>query len=564
MKKETEVVRVAAYCRVSTDKLDQANSLESQQRYFNEYINRNPLWELYEIYVDEGITGTNTFKREDFNRMIQDGKSGKYDMIITKEVSRFARNLLDSIAYTRELREYGIRLIFMNDNIDTDQPDHEFRLAMMASLAQEESRKTSERVKWGQRRRMEQGVVFGRDMLGYDVRDGKLIINEEGAEIVRLIYYKYLDEGKGCHVIANELRESGIKTSRFMKEWSYTVILRVLKNEKYCGDLVQQKTYTQSYLSHKKKANNGELDYVVIRDHHEPIIPRERFEAAQRELQRRHDMHYTKNGFANRYALSGKIICAECGSTFVHSQKKCPNGTKYENWTCITKNRQGKPRTLENGETVGCDAINLRDTDIRLVLQHIVSDVMGDREELLNSILGTVSEVLRVCADNNSVEYFEKEIAKLEAKKEKLLDMCLSGDIATADYRKACDRLNDEHAVLLGKLKKEKENRDLIADRTQIIESITEYIEAISIGEEWDDTFYRNIIDKIYVHKDRTIDVHLKLIPEKWQAKILKGKAEIEEYEQNQKILQQGGTSVPISVRVAFSSGRGIENRWLR
>ena len=561
MKKETEVIRVAAYCRVSTDKLDQANSLESQQRYFNEYIARNPLWELYEIYVDEGITGTNTFKREDFNRMIKDGKDGKFDLIITKEVSRFARNLLDSIAYTRELREYGIRLIFLNDNIDTDQPDHEFRLAMMASLAQEESRKTSERVKWGQRRRMEQGVVFGRDMLGYDVRDGKLIVNEEGAEIVRRIYHKYLDEGKGCHVIANELREAGIKTSRFMKEWSYTVILRVLKNEKYCGDLVQQKTYTQSYLSHKKKANKGELDYVVIKDHHEAIIPRERFEAAQRELQRRHDMHYTKNGFANRYALSGKIICAECGATFVHSQKKCPNGTKYENWTCITKNRQGKPRILENGETVGCDTINLRDTDIKLILKHIISDVMGNREELLDAVLGTVDEVLRVCADKNNVEYFENEIGKVEAKKEKLLDMCLSGDIETLEYKKACERLNAEHAELLSKLSKEKANRDMIADKMQIIATITEYISALSVGEEWDDVFYRNIIDKIYVHKDRTIDVHFKLIPEKWQAKILKGKAEIEDFEQNQKILNQGGTSVPMSVNVAFSSGNGIENR---
>ena len=561
MKKETEVIRVAAYCRVSTDKLDQANSLESQQRYFNEYIARNPLWELYEIYVDEGITGTNTFKREDFNRMIKDGKDGKFDLIITKEVSRFARNLLDSIAYTRELREYGIRLIFLNDNIDTDQPDHEFRLAMMASLAQEESRKTSERVKWGQRRRMEQGVVFGRDMLGYDVRDGKLIVNEEGAEIVRRIYHKYLDEGKGCHVIANELREAGIKTSRFMKEWSYTVILRVLKNEKYCGDLVQQKTYTQSYLSHKKKANKGELDYVVIKDHHEAIIPRERFEAAQRELQRRHDMHYTKNGFANRYALSGKIICAECGATFVHSQKKCPNGTKYENWTCITKNRQGKPRILENGETVGCDTINLRDTDIKLILKHIISDVMGNREELLDAVLGTVDEVLRVCADKNNVEYFENEIGKVEAKKEKLLDMCLSGDIETLEYKKACERLNAEHAELLSKLSKEKANRDMIADKMQIIATITEYISALSVGEEWDDVFYRNIIDKIYVHKDRTIDVHFKLIPEKWQAKILKGKAEIEDFEQNQKILNQGGTSVPISVNVAFNSGIGIANR---
>ncbi len=561
MKRQTEVIRVAAYCRVSTDKLDQANSLESQQRYFDEFISRNPLWELYEIYVDEGISGTNTLKRESFNRMVQDGKDGKFDMIITKEVSRFARNLLDSVAYTRRLREYGIRLVFMNDNIDTEQPDHEFRLAMMASLAQEESRKTSERVKWGQRRRMEQGVVFGRDMLGYDVRDGQLAINEEGAEVVRLIYHKYLDEGKGCHVIANELREAGIPTSRFMKEWSYTVILRVLKNEKYCGDLVQQKTYTQSYLSHKKKANKGELDYVIIRDHHEPIISRERFEAAQRELERRHHLHYQKNGFANRYALSGKIICAECGGTFVHSMKKCPNGTKYENWICITKNRQGKPRMLDNGETVGCDTVNLRDADVKLILQHIIGEVMGGREKILDSILSTVNVVLRVCAGKNNREYFENEIKKLEAKKEKLLDMCLSGDIETSEYKKACVRLNAEHSDLIDKLNREKENRKLINEKAEIIDSITDYINALSVGEEWDDIFYRNIIDKIYIHKDRTIDVYLKLIPEKWQAKILKGKAEIEQYKQKQNFLPKGGASVPISVSVPFNSGIGIVNR---
>ncbi len=531
------IKRVAAYCRVSTDSLDQANSLESQQRYFNETIARNPLWELYEIYVDEGITGTNTLKREEFNRMIKDGKDGRFDMIITKEVSRFARNLLDSIAYTRELKEYGIRLIFMNDNIDTDQPDHEFRLALMASLAQEESRKTSERVKWGQRRRMEQGIVFGRDMLGYDVRNGRLTVNREGAEIVRLIFHKYLDEGKGCHVIANELREAGIRTSRFMKEWSHTVILRVLKNEKYCGDLVQQKTYTQSYLSHKKKANRGELDYVVIKNHHEPIIPRERFEAVQRELERRHNMHDSKNGFANRYAMSGKIICAECGSTFIHSQKRRPNGNKYENWSCITKDRKGKPKITDSGEVVGCDNVNIRDADIRLILQHILRGVMSDREELMNRFLGTVNEAMQVCTDNTGGAYLEKEIAKLEAKKEKLLDMCLSGDIEASEYKTACERLNADHADLVKKLKREKESRNLIADKKQIIKNITDYIDALSTGEGWDDIFYRNIVEKISVHKDRTIDVQLKLIPEKWQVKILKGKTEIERFEQIQNFL---------------------------
>lgn len=279
--------RVAAYCRVSTDKTDQANSLESQQRYFSEYINRNPLWELYDIYVDDGISGTNTKKRAAFNHMIEDAVNGKFDLIITKEIGRFARNIVDSITYTRELKQYGVGVLFLSDGIYTLDSDGELRLALISTIAQEESRKTSERVKWGQRRQMEKGVVFGKDMLGYDVRNGKLFINEEGAETVRKIFHKFLDEGKGVHRIAKELRDEGVKTAARMKDWSYTNILRILRNEKYCGDLVQQKTYTPDYLTHQKKRNYGEVETVTIRDHHEPIISRERFEAVQRELKRR-------------------------------------------------------------------------------------------------------------------------------------------------------------------------------------------------------------------------------------------------------------------------------------
>ena len=159
------MLRVAAYCRVSTDKDDQANSFESQQRYFREYIERNPEWELVQIFADEGISGTNTKKRKEFNRMIRFAKAGEVDLIITKEVSRFARNTVDTLQYTRDLKKIGVYVLFMNDNINTKDPDAELRLTIMASIAQEESRKTSERVKWGQKRRMEQGVVFGRDML---------------------------------------------------------------------------------------------------------------------------------------------------------------------------------------------------------------------------------------------------------------------------------------------------------------------------------------------------------------------------------------------------------------
>ena len=556
MNNTAQVLRVAAYCRVSTDKLDQANSLESQRRFFDEYIAREPLWELYEIYVDEGITGTNTEKRESFNRMVQDGRDGKFDMIITKEVSRFARNLLDSIKYTRELREFGIRLIFMNDNIDTDQPDHEFRLAMMATLAQEESRKTSERVRWGQRRRMEQGVVFGRDMLGYDVRDGKLFINEDGAKVVRLIFYKYLDEGKGCHVIANELKDAGIKTAGCMKKWSHTVILRLLKNEKYCGDLVQQKTFTQSYLSHKKKYNRGELDYVVIKDHHEPIIDRETFEAVQREIKRRRNLRCNNGGYSNRYALSGKIICGECGATYAHSLKKRPNGKSYENWMCVKKNREGEPRVTKAGDKLGCDNFNLNDNDIRYILKHIVNEISRQLPDLADSAVDIIEKALKNRADKNSVNLIEKEIEKLEAKKEKLLDMCLSGDIETSEYKKASERLNAEHSEISEKLKIIKENTVLI-DRSQILKNVNSIIS----GEAWDDIFYRNLVDKIIVYKDRTADVYIKLIPYKWRAKILKGKAEIDQYPLNRNNLSNAGASVPISVNVALSSGRGIVNR---
>ena len=183
--------RVAAYCRVSTERDDQANSFESQQRYFKEYISLQPDWELCQVYADEGITGTSTKKRAAFNRMIADARLGKFQLILTKEVSRFSRNILDTISYTRELKALGIAVVFANDNINTLEPDAELRLSIMASLAQEESRRTSSRVKWGQSRRMEQGVVFGRSLLGYDVKGGDLIVNPKEAELVKLIFSKY-------------------------------------------------------------------------------------------------------------------------------------------------------------------------------------------------------------------------------------------------------------------------------------------------------------------------------------------------------------------------------------
>lgn len=357
------MLRVAAYCRVSTDREEQANSFESQQNYFREWIERNPEWELVEIFADEGISGTGTKKRKEFNRMICAAKNGQIDLILTKEVSRFARNTVDTLQYTRELRKMGVYVYFLNDNIHTQDPSAELRLTIMASVAQEESRKTSERVKWGQKRRMEQGVVFGRDLLGYRVDGGQIFVKPEEAETVRQIFHKFLDEGKGTCIIAQELTAKQVPPAPHMKGWSGVTILRILRNEKYCGDLVQKKTYTPDYLSHEKKYNRGEEELVVLRDHHEPIISREMFEQTQRELDRRASLRRQRERHSGCYGLSGKLICGKCGSTMVARKKIRQDGSVYLAWRC--RGAMNRHQSCENSRQVSNQLILERIMELR-------------------------------------------------------------------------------------------------------------------------------------------------------------------------------------------------------
>lgn len=321
-------VPVAAYCRVSTDRGDQANSFASQKRFFREYIARQPDFTLCEIYADEGISGTSTRKRTAFHRMMHDARAGRFQLLLTKEVSRFSRNILDTVAYSRELHALGIGIVFLNDGIDTRQPDAELRLSILGSIAQEESRRISQRVKWGQTRRMEQGVVFGRSMLGYDVKNGIMTVNPEGAAVVRLIFQKYGLEGKGTAQICRELQAEGHCTFRGSAEWSPGHVMKILKNEKYIGDLVQKKTVTPDYLTHEKKYNHGQEPLVRICAHHEPIIDRALWELVQARRKARG---------SSRYPLSGKILCGECGSRFVAKKRK---SGLY--WVCGAAARQGK------------------------------------------------------------------------------------------------------------------------------------------------------------------------------------------------------------------------------
>ena len=553
MNQERKIVdvrkRVAAYCRVSTDHEDQANSFESQQRYFRQYIERNPDWELYEIFADEGISGTNTKKRSEFKRMIACAKEGDFDLIITKEISRFARNTLDSIYYTRDLKKHGVGVIFMNDNINTLDGDAELRLAIMSSIAQEESRKTSERVKWGQKRQMEQGVVFGRSMLGYDVKDGKMTVNEDGAKIVRLIFHKFANENKGTHVIARELREAGITPMR-VKEWSNTVILRVIRNEKYCGDLVQKKTFTPDFLSHEKKYNRGEEEFVIIKDHHEPIVSRELFEKANRILDEKSLTQEGKAKHSNRYPFSGKIKCGCCGSSYVARYKNRKNGTRYKAWRCYKSATQGSPHTDKAGNPLGCSNPSIRNEDAVHIMYLVTRSLQLEEKKITANLLSVIQSVLSVNTDYSHIEKLKEQIQTVEDKRTQLIDLCISGAITKQEFitkREACDKEISELQDTISGI----DQQHLLADQQEsVMKEITAAIHEIVSGVEYEDAFYSQILEKMVVQSKDTVDVYLNLLPIKWSyavAKASKGvldpKSGISE------------TEIPISVNIARSSG---------
>ena len=553
MNQERKIVdvrkRVAAYCRVSTDHEDQANSFESQQRYFRQYIERNPDWELYEIFADEGISGTNTKKRSEFKRMIACAKEGDFDLIITKEISRFARNTLDSIYYTRDLKKHGVGVIFMNDNINTLDGDAELRLAIMSSIAQEESRKTSERVKWGQKRQMEQGVVFGRSMLGYDVKDGKMTVNENGAKIVRLIFHKFANENKGTHVIARELREAGIMPMR-VKEWSNTVILRVIRNEKYCGDLVQKKTFTPDFLSHEKKYNRGEEEFVIIKDHHEPIVSRELFEKANRILDEKSLTQEGKAKHSNRYPFSGKIKCGCCGSSYVARYKNRKNGTRYKAWRCYKSATQGSPHTDKAGNPLGCSNPSIRNEDAVHIMYLVTRSLQLEEKKITANLLSVIQSVLSVNTNYSHIEKLKEQIQTVEDKRTQLIDLCISGAITKQEFitkREACDKEISELQDTISGI----DQQHLLADQQEsVMKEITAAIHEIVSGVEYEDAFYSQILDKMVVQSKDTVDVYLNLLPIKWSyavAKASKGvlgpKSGISE------------TEIPISVNIARSSG---------
>ena len=410
--------KVAVYARVSTEHESQINALENQIQYYDEIIKKNKDWKLYERYVDEGITGTSIKKRKNFMRMIEDAKKGKFNLIITREVSRFARNTVDTLQQTRELRKYGVEVYFTEDNIWTfNDDDGELRLSLMATLAQNESRKTSQRVKAGMSIAMQNGVYFGTgNILGYDKVGKEVVINKEQAEIVRFIFDEYLS-GKGCTSIKYECEEKGYKTSTGLSKWSASYITRVLRNPFYCGTIIYRKQYVPSYLEQKHKRNYGEVENIIVEGKHEIIVSKEDFDKVQKMLDEKSIKIY-KNKMKRigvpKSIWTKKLLC-QCGSSF---HRRIYHKNAYETtygYVCYKRKQYGgyeirKKRGLDLSDT--CNIKMIAEWKLEKTYSILIKYIIENKTDIVKSINGMI------VSSNN-----EKRIMKYKDFREKMISL---------------------------------------------------------------------------------------------------------------------------------------------
>ncbi len=531
----TQDINVCAYCRVSTDKKDQLNSLDAQRDYFDEAFKVRENWKMRTIFADNGISGTSLKNRDKFEQMIREAKSGKYQLIITKSVSRFSRNVGDSIQIAEDLRRHNVVIWFMTDRITTDDKDYRKLLIAASDAAEAESRAASERVRWGQRYKMQQGVVFGRkEMFGYNIKkneNGKQyfeIIPDE-AEIVRQIFRMYAN-GLGTFKIARRLEEQGVQTKRYKNGWSNTVILKILRNEKYVGDLKQGKTYTTDYLTHQKKYNRGEYAMHFAPNHHaeSAIISRDLWDIVQKKLEENTLSDEAKQKHSNRYWCSGKVFCGECGTRYISHIKHLKNSGIHKAWKCWANQQYGhkKPRLIngvpaineETGEPIiiGCDNQSVNDKVLKQGIHDILEYYIAPNMDAIYEQLKTT--ILNRKKDNS----IEKEIEKEEKALSALEDEC-----ANLVRRILKNDEDDESTLLAFNVTKKKITEEIVNKQKKISElknstksSDVEAAETLAkldylkeIVELKDskisEDIYRNIVNRIEVYDGHILKYYI-------------------------------------------------------
>ncbi len=431
--------RVCAYCRVSTDSDEQLSSYEAQVTYYEDYIKKRSDWEFAGLYADEGITGTNTKNRAEFNRMIDDCLAGRIDFVITKSISRFARNTLDCLRYVRMLKDKGVAVFFEKENIDTMDSKGEVLLTILSSLAQDESRSISENSRWGILRRFQQGKVRvnHKKFLGFDKdENGELIINEQEAAIVRRIFAEYL-AGKGCKAICKGLEADGILTVTGKSAWNDSVIKKMLQNEKYSGDALLQKTVTTDFLTHKRVKNNGHVQQFYVENSHPSIVSKEIYQAAQREIERRsHLISGDKNPsrYTNRYPFSGKIVCSECGAFF---RRKSWGTGKYKKLVWICRNRDEKGLKGCRVQAVGEE--KLQDAFVR-----VVNRLIYNKEAFIKQMLENIQKVFEERANAVNIGAIDRRLEELRGEMASLVKLNLTAGIDDEIYGEEYNRIAGE------------------------------------------------------------------------------------------------------------------------
>ena len=491
---QVQKTRVAVYCRVSTDSEEQETSYEAQVSHYTEFIQSKPEWQMVEVYADDGISGTNTAKRDEFNRMIADCEAGKIDLILTKSISRFSRNTLDCLKYTRKLKALNISVFFEKENINTLDSKGEVLLTIMASLAQQESESLSANVRMGIQYRNQQGKVQINHnwFLGYTKdEEGNLVIDPEQAEIVRRIYREYL-EGASFLQIKRSLEADGIPNGAGHLKWHESNIQQILTNEKYIGDALLQKTYTVSILDKKRAANNGEMPKYYVEGSHEAIIDKDVFMKVKAEIARRANLNPDgkRRVYSSKYALSGMVFCGHCGD--IYRRVKWNNrGCKSTVWRCVS-------RVLKGQMDFDCPARTVKEEVLQGAIVTAVNDAYSGRDTVISLLKKNIQET--VFDDMEArVATVDEQLAELQ---QQMIDH--SGDYALVDeLGLQADDLRitrqDILAEAAGRTDLQSRMNDMIAFLEEMPEAITDYSETLT----------RRLVDRITIF-DEKIVVELK------------------------------------------------------
>ena len=503
-------LRVTFYARVSTDQDEQINSLENQVQYYTELIQSKPNWKFVPGYVDEGISGGSTKKRENFNRMIRDAKAGMFDFIITKEISRFSRSTLDSIKYTQELLDYNVGVFFQNDNINTLDTDSEFRLVIMAGVAQDEIRKLSERLKFGFRQAIQNGHVLGSDRLyGYDKKDCVLTVNEEEAEIIRIIFDLYGNQQLGTRTISKRLTALGY-TSREGNAFNTLTIRHILENPKYKGWYCGNKSQSVDYRT-KRNILLDEREWVMYPDPSIPaIVPEELWDRANALYKRRREemmAHSSGVSFHNRYPYSAKIYCQEHGTTF-HRQVIQTKKGQQEVWQCKVYRSHGR---------AACSAPQIRSCDLDRILSHIFRELVRDKQKIMDALVTVLTNIPKDVDFGKLRCQAENEIADLERKKNRLLDLSIAGALTMEEFKARNDAFNAQILACQGKLTAIRQEEASRASEELDIPAIRQALDqALSFTQDLDTALVATILDRVVVKQESTkaaihLDIFLKL-----------------------------------------------------